>query len=471
MIALRPVETPRGNEAGLPDTFRMRRLVPDALAHDPALYRTATGSRYRLALLACAALGLLGAVAVVATAFTRTDEPYARWGYTAAVTVFLLSTAQAAPTLALATRLARGWWGGPLRRVSEAGALAGLVTAPALLVLLWQLPDWRGRPSIWQGWPGAPQLWDSVAILLLTALGQALLRLDVVPDVDGSRRTKEERGHPRSFFVLRPSSWAGAERQWRVLERGQILLGALYLLLYAFVHLVVVSDLAVSLVPRWHSAIVPPYMVLTSLEGGVAFAVVALWAARRWGRLERYVDHSPFHAASKILLALCLLWFYFFWSEFLTFWYGRTPDEQRLLQLLYFGPSFIPFSGAFLLSFVAPFLLLIWNPARKSPGWVTVAATCALAGNLLDRVRVFVVAWSVAEDQVRPHLESIPAARLPNALDALVLLGLPAAAVALLLLGARWAPPLSLWEVKAARLLKTERHFIRTRVPLIAKPT
>ena len=472
MIALRPVETPRGNEAGLPDTYHVRRLVPDVLAHEAALHRTAQGSRYRLALLACGAIGAVGVLALAATAFTREAAPYARWGYTAAITMFLLSTAQAAPTLAFASRLGRGWWGGPLRRVADAGALAAVVTTPALLLLLWHLPDWHERPSIWQRWPGAPQVWDSMAILLLAALGLVVLWLDVLPDRDDGRTTASGNdASSSSLFVVRPARWWGAERQWRALGKGQILLGGLYLMLYAFVQLLVTSDMAVSLVPGWHSSVMPPYMVVTSLEGGAAFAVVALWAVRRWGRLERFVDHSPFHAASKILLALSLLWFYFFWAEFLTYWYGRMPDEQHLLQLLMFGPSFTPFLSAFLLSFVAPFLLLMWNPVRKSVRGVTLAAALILVGNVLDRVRLFVSAWSVAEDQVPRHLEVLPAAQMPGVLDVLVGIGLPAAVLALLLLAAGWVPPLSLWEVKASRLLKTEHRFMRTSVPLVAKPS
>src|SRR5205085_8510858 len=142
--------------------------------------------------------------------------------------------------------------------------------------------------------------------------------------------------------VLRPSSfvwnyWLGTERQWRALVRAQIWLGALYLMLFTYVHLVVVSDLAMSLVPAWGSANMPPYQVVTSLEGGVAVALVALAAARRFGGLQRYVGRDTFHAAAKLLLALALLWFYLFWSELLTYWYGRTPDEQHLLELLMFG--------------------------------------------------------------------------------------------------------------------------------------
>src|SRR5437773_6211203 len=75
--------------------------------------------------------------------------PYAKWGYPAATLAFLASTAQATPMLAFATRLAKGYWALPARRVAELGALSGLVTTPLFIVLLWQLPDFTGRPSIW----------------------------------------------------------------------------------------------------------------------------------------------------------------------------------------------------------------------------------------------------------------------------------------------------------------------------------
>jgi hypothetical protein len=475
MITLTPTTTPHGNEIGVPDTYVVQRVVPDAATHDFLVRRQQASRVYWWAVMVAAALALAGVIALVAIALDG-GPPWARWGYTAATTVFLLSTAQAAPPLALASRLGRGWWGVPLRRLAECGALAGVVTAPALILLETHLPDWRERPSIWQGWPGAPQVWDGVAVVLLALAGLALVYFGAVPDVatlralaNEERRTKnEELGH--SFFILRSSFFVGTERQWRALARAQIWLGALYSMLFVYVHLVVVSDLAMSLVPAWGSANMPPYQVVSSLEGGVAAAIVALAVARRFGHLQRYVERDSFHAAAKILLTLALLWFYFFWSEFLTYWYGRTPDEQRLLELLVVGPYFAPFLGAFALSFLAPFLLLIWNPIRRSIRGVTVAAALALAGTFLDRVRLYVPSWSVAGPPQK-HLASLPPAQWPGVFDVLVIVGLPAAAILLALLALRFVPALPLWEMKAVRLLRSRQRYVKATVPLIAKPT
>src|SRR5436190_2743687 len=266
MITLSPAATPHGNETGIPDTYVVERAIPDASTHDFLVRRRLIGRAYWGSVIVAAALALAGLVALVAIALAG-GAPWTRWGYTAATAVFLLSTAQAAPPLALASRLGRGWWGVPLRRLAECGALAGVVTAPVLIWLEAHLPDWRGRPSIWQGWPGAPQVWDSIALVLLAVAGLALVYFGAAPDVaelrnlDGGRRTEGGGSEP----AVRPPpsavglAWLGTDRQWRALVRAQIWLGALYLMLFTFVHLVVVSDLAMSLVPAWGSANMPPY--------------------------------------------------------------------------------------------------------------------------------------------------------------------------------------------------------------------
>jgi molybdopterin-containing oxidoreductase family membrane subunit len=281
----------------------------------------------------------------------------ANWGYVAGVAAFLLSAAQLGPVVALISRLGRGTWGTSLEPIADRYALAGVVTAPLFILVLGQLPDWRGRASIWFDWPGAPQVWDSVAIVGLALAGIGLLAIQ--------RRTKLH----------------------RMRTRPVILVGALYTMLAVFVHLLVSSDLAISLVPGWHSAVVPASQVASGLEA--AIALVVLTAA-----ITRATNTHAMAAAGKLLLAFALLWFYFFWCELLTDWYGRTPDEQAILGLLFGGPSLVPFTVAFACMFALPLLVLMWNAARNSPRVVTGVAALIVFGSLVDRLRLYVGAWS-----------------------------------------------------------------------------
>jgi hypothetical protein len=433
------------------------------------------GAAYWLALFALAIVAAAGLIALLGLVASG-PEPRTKWGYSAGTLAFLLSTAHTGPILVLMTRVAKGFWGIPLRRAAELLTVAGLVTTPLFIILLQQLPDWRNRPSIWFDWPGAPQLWDSAAIIILSLLGLTLLFLGSLPDIaalrdrrQNSRREAAGRleGRPlRGWLAL---GWSGTVRQWQVLSGGLVLLGAFYFMLFAFIHVFVISDLGMSLVPGWKSAIMPTYHGVSSLQAGVATTIVTLAALRHFGRLQRYIGLDPFWGCAKLLLALSLLWFYFTWSELLATWYGRLPEEQFILELTMFGPYLGLFVLSASLNFILPFLLLIFNPIRVSIKGPACVAVLVLVGNLIDRLRIYVASWSVA-GPVGQHFEHAPPAVFPTLSDILIILGAPAAVALFYLLALRLVPPISLWEYKTGLLLSLERPYLKTAVAVIAKP-
>jgi molybdopterin-containing oxidoreductase family membrane subunit len=385
-------------------------------------------------------LGLLSAGGVfglvqIAQAGSRAD-----WGYVAATEAFVLSTLAAAPPLALVSRLGRGLWGVPARRLAELLGLGSLVVVPLDILLLRQLPDWQLRPGIWLDWPGAPGAWHAAALVVLALASLALVWVTSLPD---SRR------------------WRGTPRQWYVVGLGVRAVGALYTLALVFTHLVVTSDLAMSLVPGWQSANFPAYHAVSAFEAGIASVVIGLAVMRK------SAERATFHVCGKLLLALALLWFYFSWSEFLTYWYGRTPAEQDLITLLMAQPLYV---GAALGCCVLPFLILLWNSLRASPAGVTAAAVLIVVGTFLDRIRVFVPAWAVA-GPVSDHLEGLPALPIPTLADLLLVVGGPALAIFLVALAARVVRPVSTWEEREADVLRVQQPYLRTRVSVIGRPT
>ncbi|HZU06499.1 MAG TPA: hypothetical protein VFB73_11010 [Chloroflexota bacterium] len=413
-----------------------------------------------LVLAVLAVAGLVALVALIASG----PEPRAKWGYAAATLGFLVSAAQGAPIVAFATRLAKGFWGIPLRRAAELFAVSGIVTTPLYIVLLFQLPDWRGRPSVWFDWPGAPLLWDSIAIVMFSLAGLALLYLSSRPDFAAARDAGI-----RGPFQRLALGWIGTVRQWQVLSGGIVVLGGLYLMFYPYMHMFLAVDLGMSLVPGWKSAVFAPYHGVSGLQASLASTLLAAAALRHFGGLQRYIGLAPFWGAAKILLALSLLFFYFTWSEFMPTWYGRTPEEIFVLELLFFGPYLWLFILSFSLNFILPFLLLIWNPIRVSIKGPTFVAALVLIGNFIDRLRIYVASWSVA-GPVGQHLEHAPPTHYPGLPDLLILVGGPAAVVLLYLLALRFIPPISLWEFKNGLLLTRERPYVKTEVAVVAKP-
>jgi molybdopterin-containing oxidoreductase family membrane subunit len=431
------------------------------------------GAGYWLVVVILAVLAVSAVVALVMRTLDHSVS-HSAWAYTAAAFAFLLGAAQGAPVLALISRLGHGYWGIPLHRAAELLGLAGLVTAPLALVLLAQLPPSDERPSIWFGWPGAPLLWDGVAVVSLATTGLAAIVLAARPDEALLGRTVQHG----------PIRWIGSTRQWRVISAGVVLVGAIYAMLYALVQVVVASDLALGLVPGWRSAILPAYLGITGLQAGLAATVLVAAGLRRFEQWRPAIDAAAFEASGKLLLAFALLWFYFWWSEFLTYWYGRTPEERWLLGLLMFGPYLGPFLAAFVLSFVLPTALLIWNPVRNNIAGVTLAAGLTLLGALFDRVRLFVAAWTelpASPDHpssgrfVPPpgaaELAPLPSTLWPAPFDLLILVGSVSAVGLLFLLVLRLAPPVSIWEQRWAARLVVERRLLDAEVDVVGRPS
>lgn len=420
--------------------------------------------RWRWAILLLSLLAAAGAAAVVGRAL-ETPATRSGWGYLMAAMAFLLSSAQGAPVLAWATRVTHGQWARPLRRPAELWHAAGGVTFVLVLLGLPALPPLEGRQSLWLVWRfGAPALWDALALLLLTITGLALLYFGSLPDL-ARRRDRAATGWPRRLSL----GWDGASSRWPVLESGLTVLGGFYLMLYVLAHTLVSLDFSMSLVPGWRSAVYPPFHAVTGLQGGVAVLTLTALAIYRSCRDHGGLERQHFRILGALVLVLSLFRFYFWWSDFIVKWYGRTPADQLTLGFLAAGPGLAVFLTSFGLAIVVPFLLLIWNGVRGSVWGPSLASVSVLAGLFLDRVRLYVLPFSIEDVTVR-ELEHLPSLRGPDLLDVLMVAGVVALAL-LLVLGAAWLlAPSAHWERAAGERLRRPVRLARAHAVAVAKP-
>jgi len=200
---------------------------------------------------------------------------------------------------------------------------------------------------------------------------------------------------------------------------------------------------------------------------------VTMAVLRRWGNQADFFGREQFWALGKMLLAFSLLWFYFWWSEFIIFWYGRTPREVDILRFLMFETYLWPFVLSFAMNFALPLLILMWNPIRRSITGSTVVAIIVLVGNLIDRVRLASAAFSQPDKALLGHahaLKEIPPAYIPGISDVLILVGMVAGALALVLWTVRLLPFPAVAEIVGGLRLRVHQPFQHTRVIVIGKP-
>ncbi len=417
------------------------------------------------------ALGVIGFVIRLGDGIEKTDP----WGYYAALVAFLLTTAQAAPMVAIAPRLAKAHWRRPISRAAEIFGVVGVLNLILFIPLVWVLPDLGdGRRSLWffgevRSMPAhMPHIVTTISMTALAVVGCALLWVSSLPDLASIRDNSG--GRRRRIFAKLANGWHGTSRQWFTQYHRLGILGAFYFMMLVFTHFAFSVEFGMSLVPGWIDALFPATHAANSLQAGVATVLVVMFLLRRFCGFGDYIELDQFWGLGKLLFALSLLWFWFWFSSFIILWYGKKPNEEAVLDLMMVGPYMPAFVTAFVLNFVAPLFMMVWNPVRKSIWGPTLVATGVLIGTLFDRIRIYVSAYTVAgaEDKHEMHLP-LPPANLPDLADVLLWVGALGGVALVYLMSTRVIPVINIWEQKEALLYKIHKPFHRTEVLVLGK--
>ena len=449
------------------------RVEPDVTTSELIATTNANAKGVRNWMWILGALTLVGmAVGFVKVITEWRDQD--EWGYTAAMVAFLFSAFGGAPLVAIAGTLAKGNWVRPIARFAALCSLVSIICTIWMIPLILNLPmlvvDGARRRSIWfEGPDVSPHLWALVAMvtLIITALG--LIYSYAIPDFAAMR--DHSSGWKQRFGSWLARGWVGSTVQWRTMRMRIGMMGTLYFFTFVFVHFILSTDFAMSLVPGWRDAIFPMYHAISSIQAGLAVTVIGLWAARKYLGLDKYLHLDQFWSIGRLMFAFTLLWGYFFISAFIVFWYGRSGSDQMWIDYLILGPYFWVFILAMLFIWFTPWWWLIWNRVRRSYTGTAIGAGLILIGVFLDRVRLYVAAWIVPEDRIHERfLTEYPSTVYPDVMDIFIMVGALAGSILLVLAATRVLPILSIWDVQQFNLLYRPVQYMKTKVSLIGKP-
>lgn len=448
--------------------------TPKAVEDDLFARGRLRGTAFRNAAIVLAVLSSLGVVGLVMLIAGEGFGNTPAWGYTAALFAFILTAAQGAPMAAIAPRIAHAHWRRSISRVAELFGLVGVVSFVIYIPVAWALPSMEdGRRTLWfygdlQMPAHMPEITNTLVLLGLTVTGLALLWMSALPDFAMLRdRTS---GSKKVWFGRLARGWVGTSQQWHWQKHRLGILGAFYFMMLVTAHFAYSLDFGISLVPGWIDALYPATHAHNSLQAGVAITLVAMFVMHRFGGYKDYIGLDQFWGLGKLLFALSLLWFWFWFSSFIIFWFGAKPSEEAVLDLLFVGPYLPVFILVFTFAFLVPLWAMIWNPLRKSV-WGPVSIACGvLLATLLDRVRVYVAAFSVSESPDKHQLQAIPEAVWPTLADGLIWVGGISACVLVYMLATRVIPPINVWEQKEVLLYRIHKQFHRTEVQVLGKP-
>jgi molybdopterin-containing oxidoreductase family membrane subunit len=425
------------------------------------------GRRYWGWVTVLASLFLLGVVGFVIRLADGFDDR-SNWGYHVATISFLVSTFMAMPIISAGLRLAKANWRRSFTRVTENMAVASLLIALMIIPALAALPPLKGRMNIWFEFPlGAPNLWNMMAFGTLALIGIAFLWTLALPDLAAAR---DHLAPSRRQRIVRwmAMGWVGHVRQWRVLYMGSMIMGAFYMLFYPLIQTLMISDFHAGLLPAWKDAILPATQIVASLQAASGMTLVIMYVMRRVAGYDRYFTVEQFWSLAKPLLSFSLLWFYFWWASFITFWYGRQPGESTLMQFLILDSWRGPMMVSFFLNFLGPLIALVWNPVRRSIWGPALVGAGIVVGALINQIRLYVAAFSVA-DPTQRVLDPIPPGQWPGPPDVLIVIGAISGCLLLFMLVSKLIPIISIWEINEGLTLVKVRKFYGRYLRVIAK--
>ena len=290
-------------------------------------------------------LGIIGFFMKLGEGFGVGDKYL--WGYYVAMFSFMITTASAAPMVAIAPRMANSHWRRPLSRAAELWSVVGLFSLLWFIPLLWILPPLSdGRRSLWFfdiNHPDlvpsySPHIWASAAIVGLVLTGLALVWVSSLPDFASIAKRAPEGSFQQRWSKWMARGWQGTSAQWHMLKRRVGVLGAFYFMMLVFVHFLISVDFLMTLVPGWIDALYPVTHAANSLQAAAATMVLTAWVLRTFCGYERYIGLDQIWGLGKLMFALSLLWFWFWFSSFNVLWYGKKPSEQAVIHLLMTGP-------------------------------------------------------------------------------------------------------------------------------------
>jgi len=260
-------------------------------------------------------LVLLAALGVVAFLYGVTrSQPATTWGIYLVNLLFWSSLAITGPAVAGMIQITEGRWSPGVKQL----ALTTAGFLPVSFVLFLVL--FAGRAVLYP-WVTTPvpvkAAWLNVPFMSLR-IGVGVLLLYWVALTFAKAVVAERQ--------------AGGDGTGAVARRNR--LAVILLMLYVVVLSLWGFDLIMSLDPYWYSGLFGGYYVVTSLYTG--FGLVTFLAIRYNARGMGDVSPSAIQDVAKLTFAMCIMWMYFFFSQYLVIWYGNVPVETKFFLRRFF---------------------------------------------------------------------------------------------------------------------------------------
>src|SRR5437762_590881 len=307
--------------------------------------------------------------------------------------VFWIGIGHAGTLISAILYLFRARWRTSIYRASEAMTIVAVMTAGLLPLIhagrMWfayYLLPYPNQRSLWPNFR-SPLVWDVFAISTYLSISTVFFIVGLIPDIAALRAGSG--GWRRRIYAMLALGWEGADSQWRHYRRAYGLLASLATPLVLSVHSVVSWDLAMALVPGWHSTLFAPFFVDGAIFSGFAMVLILILPMRYLFNWYAYITDKHLDAMAKLILVTSLVLTYFYSCEAFTSWYSAEHFERASL----FYKATQEYAWAYWLMYfcncLTP-LVFFWKKARTHVATLYVVSIFVLIGMWFERFNIIV---------------------------------------------------------------------------------
>ena len=161
-------------------------------------------------------------------------------------------------------------------------------------------------------------------------------------------------------------------------------LSAIFLLVYATTFSLASCDWLMLLDPMWFSTIWGVYNFAGMFQAVLAAMIVLSILLRARGPLRGAFTDDHLHDLGKLLLGFSCFWMYIWFSQYMLIWYTNIPEETSYFMLRTRGPWGPVMVVNIVLNWIAPFLILLPRPCKRSTSVMMKVAVIVLIGRWVD---------------------------------------------------------------------------------------
>jgi Ni/Fe-hydrogenase subunit HybB-like protein len=371
------------------------------------------------------------------------------WGIAIVNFIYWIGLAHAGTLISAILFLLNQGWRVHLNRLAEVMTVMALIigglfpiihTGRPWFAVYWLLPYFN-QMSIMPNFK-SPLTWDIFAILSYFIVSILFLSLGMLPDIY-SLRDRVKSKYINKLYRMFTFFWSGSKKQWKDYHSLYLLFAGILTPLVISVHSIVSFDFYVSVLPAWHTSILPPYFVVGAIFSGCAMVVVMSLLFNKLMGLKE----SPSYVLdklNKIILTTSMMISFVYLLEYIT-GFIHKPEYSGFIIFDNFNPLVILM---IILNSIIPLMLFFKRIRINSFGSILISLGI-LIGMWIERY-IFVVFG-----QEKSFMEINNSYYHPTITDISILIGSFGLFLFLILIFSKIFPIKSLIEIRLNNLSKT----------------